>query len=289
MKSSPFLMSLWDMLELHAAPFLRALGLITKIGQCVSVVRHMQPNTSMEVQRSDYQQLKSDADEFHDICVKVGLPLSALSAERLGREVEKILSSDGREEMKLNHKTLIALFEIIDQVDNRVTDEFKSRPVLMLSAETAGYYKPPEPLFGLYFKDRFAGAQYDLDEAGKCLAIERSTAAVFHSMRIVELGIGAMHSCLGIKAPLTGNGRNWGNILGRIKDELFRRGQHWHEYSYFQELYVLLDAIKHAWRNATMHVENKYTEEEALEIFQTVKSLMKRIASRMDEHGQPPV
>ena len=38
-----------------------------------------------------------------------------------------------------------------------------------------------------------------------------------------------------------------------------------------------------------MHVDKKYTEEEAEQIFSVVTSFMKKIASRMDEQGCPPV
>ena len=55
----------------------------------------------------------------------------------------------------------------------------------------------------------------------------------------------------------------------------------------FEALYVSLDAVKNPWRNATMHVENKYTDEEAEHIFFAVKGFMKRLTSRMDENGLP--
>jgi hypothetical protein len=55
----------------------------------------------------------------------------------------------------------------------------------------------------------------------------------------------------------------------------------------FQSLFASLDAVKNPWRNATMHVENKYVPEEAEHIFAAVKGFMKELASRMDESGQP--
>jgi hypothetical protein len=39
--------------------------------------------------------------------------------------------------------------------------------------------------------------------------------------------------------------------------------------------------------NPTMHVESKYTDEEAEHIFIAVRGFMKKLASRMDESGQP--
>src|SRR5271170_1621727 len=52
---------------------------------------------------------------------------------------------------------------------------------------------------------------------------------------------------------------------------------------------ISLDAVRVAWRNTTMHVENKYTQEEAENIFIAVKGFMKKLASRCDENGDPKV
>jgi hypothetical protein len=55
----------------------------------------------------------------------------------------------------------------------------------------------------------------------------------------------------------------------------------------FSEVYASLDAVRVAWRNTTMHVENKYTDDEAEHIFIAVRGFLKKLSSRMDETGQP--
>lgn len=89
--------------------------------------------------------------------------------------------------------------------------------------------------------------------------------------------------------------RNWGAVLKTIKDEFDRRNAAtapaWADATdrqFFEEVYVSLDAIRNPWRNATMHVENKYTEDEAEHILAAVKGFMKKLASRCDEAGNPP-
>jgi hypothetical protein len=125
-----------------------------------------------------------------------------------------------------------------------------------------------------------------MDEAGKCLGLGRSTASVFHLMRVLEVALHAVYKCLGISIPLLGTDRNWGVIINRIRDNIKARG-HFSEKDLFQELYALLDAVKDAWRNGTMHVEDKKTEDEAETIFIAVRSFMKKVSSRMDETGDP--
>jgi hypothetical protein len=55
----------------------------------------------------------------------------------------------------------------------------------------------------------------------------------------------------------------------------------------FLETIGLLDVVRFMWRNPTMHVGAKYTTEEALAIFSAVVAIMRKIASRCDENGDP--
>ena len=135
-------------------------------------------------------------------------------------------------------------------------------------------------------------AQFEIDEAAKCLALRRSTACVFHLMRVMEVGIKAVARCLGIPDPTKGSEKNWGKILKKIKDEIDNRNaaKSWKkakDQEFFLASHAHLDVVREAWRNPTMHVENKYTEEEAEDIFAAVKSFMRKLATRLSETGKP--
>lgn len=56
----------------------------------------------------------------------------------------------------------------------------------VLEENKAGYFQPDDPLFGAVFERAFPSAIFELEEAAKCLALDRPTAAVFHLMRIME-------------------------------------------------------------------------------------------------------
>jgi hypothetical protein len=149
-------------------------------------------------------------------------------------------------------------------------------------------------LFGVEVRDKFLSATYDIEETGKCLALGRSTASAFHSIRCLEAAIRGIARCLGIPDPTRASDRNWGAVLGTVRDELARR---WPGSSnrmsgdgeFFDNAYTALAAMQNPWRNATMHLDQKYTPDEARTIFETVKGFMQRIASRMDENGDPKV
>lgn len=180
--------------------------------------------------------------------------------------------------------------EDLDSLFGRVRDELETQLFFQLSPGDAKYYEPREPLFGSEFVDKFPSAQFELDEAAKCLAFERPTAAVFHLMRLMESGINAVAECLQIPPPTRPAEKNWGMILRAVKAAMEQRGSAWpnpNDKAFFEAAYVSLDAVKNGWRNPTMHVENKYTSEEAEHIFGSVRAFMKFLGSRMDEVGEP--
>jgi hypothetical protein len=55
----------------------------------------------------------------------------------------------------------------------------------------------------------------------------------------------------------------------------------------FEELHASLAAFKSPYRDSTMHLQEKYTEEEARYFFEMIRGLMTKIAEKMDENGRP--
>jgi hypothetical protein len=81
-----------------------------------------------------------------------------------------------------------------------------------LSAEQATLYQAVD-LFGEVVKNNFPSAKGEIIEAGRCLALERGTAAVFHCMRILEVGLKALATELRVDF----DNRNWENVLRDMK------------------------------------------------------------------------
>jgi hypothetical protein len=149
-------------------------------------------------------------------------------------------------------------------------------------------------MFGEDFSVKFAtNGVFELDEAGKCFAFGRATAGVFHLMRLMEIGVRAVARCIGIPDPIRGAERSWGAILRKIKEATNERDSGrppWvnpEDKELFAQAYAYLDAVRIAFRNTTMHVDNKYTDDEFEQIFVAVRGFMKTIAKRMDENGEP--
>jgi hypothetical protein len=211
-------------------------------------------------------------------CVDMELLATAATLRRIQRKLDKEkcryedIWQDGRE---------LAV---------RLTDELEGRFFLSLDAREAALYTTPLQEWERV-AEAFPGATSDMEEASRCFALGRYTAGVFHLMRVVEAGVQATRRCLSIAEPSKPAERNWGFILRNIKEEMVRRKTAgWanaEDASFFDEIYVSLDAVKNAWRNATMHVENKYTEEEAEHVLSAVRGFMRKLAERMNEQGMP--
>jgi hypothetical protein len=192
----------------------------------------------------------------------------------------------------LENTTYESLGRSLVELDNTLRRELQLTRLIVLHRGELGYYEPENPPFGDLFDIFFPSASYELEEACKCLALGRYTAAVFHLMRLMEIALNAVRLCLDIPDPVREAERNWGKILESVKKALDQRNVRpdgWPDpadKALFREMYVSLDAVRVAWRNATMHVENKYTAEEAEHIFGAVRGLVQKIAARMNEDGE---
>jgi hypothetical protein len=232
-------------------------------------------------------------------------PVALASMRGHARELQSSLLTLGTRQTSKSADRLIALVQgdkftnpelvgLLKEIDSRLRDELSDITVLTLSPKEQGYFEPAEALFGIDFETKFPSGLFELDEAAKCMALGRGTSAVFHLMRLMEIGVRAVARSLQIPDPLKPVERNWGHILKKIWDAI---EQKWPTTATrmvgdgptFEALYASLDAVKNPWRNATMHVENKYTDEEAEHIFVAVRGFMQKLASRMDEDGNPKV
>lgn len=262
------------MLELKAAAFystassLKALQVLTRGGK-----------------RDATAQMKAKHKDFViELLHSLQKHLDSLEANFTRLAVNRLLEDFGT-----NVTTYNDFERSVSELDQRLRDELRSKLVFVIESEKTKYLLPPEQVVGSDISTAIPSSLYELDEAAKCLAFSRPTAAVFHLMRTMEIGIKAIARCLKIPDPTKPAERNWGKILQTINDAVETKST-WsrpEDKAFFEGVYVTLDAVRNPWRNATMHVETKYTEEEAEYIFTAVRAFMMKIASRLDEQGQP--
>ena len=169
----------------------------------------------------------------------------------------------------------IALRPLIIDLHLRISDELRDRFFLVISSDNVSYYRQAEPLFGLEVESKFSQMSEDISEAGKCLALHRTTAAVFHLMRVMELAVQKFGDRLNV--PLVSE-LNWQNILDQINKAIRARDHHAPLTKAYAAAAAHLYNVKVAWRNEVMHPKQTYTDEEALAIFNAVQFFVRDLA-----------
>jgi hypothetical protein len=204
----------------------------------------------------------------------IGLTMSNMA---LGRLIDLINSPK---------VTLSSLSEQCRDFLSRLKDETESVSVFTVKSNMQ-WLATGEQFFGLRVAGAFPSAESDIDNAGKCLAFERWTASVFHSMRVLEIGL----NTLAVRFNVPFADKNWQNIIDQIEAEIRKiaqagrqQGTNWKEEEHFySEAALQFRYFKNAWRNYVMHIRENYDEERATSIFVHVKGFMKHISQKLSE------
>jgi len=136
---------------------------------------------------------------------------------------------------------------------------------------------------------------YDLEEAGKCLALARNTASVYHSMCALEplLNWLALETArLGsVYAPEQTLSKTWGEILSKLEKEVKTLDTAHKDPAKKAELRRLGDlcahmrSVKTAWRDDTMHAKGQFTDEIASNILIQCRAMIQYVADQIS--GRP--
>jgi hypothetical protein len=209
-------------------------------------------------------------DRLHNELSALGAPLTALAVQR---PIAKLLNEKAPDQQTFGN----AVWEIT----SRLRDELSLVCTLVISQEKAKYFEPKQPLFGQLVNDKLPLAVPDIEDAGKCLAVNQGTAAVFHLMRVMEAALKSLGTMLGIPyAP------SWESYIKQINDKIGAKHQvkdiDWkRDEAFYRDIAGDLQTIKIVWRNPTMHIARRYSAEEAEEILRAVRGFLRRLAPKL--------
>lgn len=99
-------------------------------------------------------------------------------------------------------------------------------------------------------------AQYDFNEAGKCIVFERSTAAAFHILRATEAIVRIYYRKFLRKKP---DGKTWGQLLNELKNKNSGKKPNAVTVNH-------LINIKDSFRNPTQHPDKVYDIQEVQDL-----------------------
>ncbi len=144
---------------------------------------------------------------------------------------------------------------------------------------------------------RFPNSEDDIDEAGKCFALGRYTAAVFHSLQIIEIGLIELGRVLGVKDPLPGWTATTNRLKAIIRTKYQDRSAFQQKHSaLIEQLDALTESLKSAWRNKVSHAHGRLTllttgfaPDVAEEILAASRGFMRRLATEAPTSPDPDV
>lgn len=238
------------------------------LGQAVAMISSHRSEVYPRVSERNREEIKHYVELLMPELAQADLDLCLRAAERLIQNIDKIDSAG----------TLVVDF---NDLRRRLLDQAQSMFCLLLSSQDAKLFQQRSP-FGDGVEVNFPSANEDIYEASKCLALGRATACVMHLMRVVEAGLKCLASTLGVDEQ-----GDWGGYLRAIENELESRikkaGKRTDDEQFYAESKSMIDNVRRAWRNPTMHIAKTYTPERADEIFRAVRSLMSHLATRISE------
>jgi hypothetical protein len=195
------LFSWWDMEQFSADIYF---ALASYLANLRADLKTVPAETKVEAQV--LQWAKGDVDiwaEISNLCESIGLRAST-------KCVKSILENHVKE------STVGKMIEEISQLEDIIQWEMQDRLFMFIPSDRADRYNKSE-LFGTDVTAKMPQTQFDIVEAGNCYAAGRGTAVVFHLMRIMEIGVQAFGSKIGVVFT---NRKNWQPILDEINTKI---------------------------------------------------------------------
>jgi hypothetical protein len=224
--------------------------------------------------------LDGKAEEF----IKTYLERAKLTAEQLELDAVPPQADRMLQSIKNGNYFIDLVAKDLEDIRLRIFDQLDSRLFYFVSPSVSRYYND-SALFGQEVDTAFPSAAPEIAEAGKCRALGRHSATVFHLMRVLEIGI----RCLGKVFNEDTAHTNWHNILDLIDKKVramnsVSHGAGWKEdQQFYSESVAHFYVLKNAWRNYTMHAHERYDEERTEEIYHSVGAFMRGLAKRLSE------
>ncbi len=259
------IVSLWDMYNISGLSIYKASVTFfsnANMENNRSIEESFSMDSFIKFEASYQEKIVNNTTEFIDQAVSLGADLTAKSLRRF---------LAGINQQNMTGSKYIQLYK---EIDSRFRDEMQSIRFLLLDKKYQKYYEDPLEYFPYNIEDKFEGVTEELDNAGKCLALEQGTACIFHLMRAMERSVKELGTALGIQNV----DKEWGKILSEVdaKIKSMSPGAKKDEWS---ECRSNLYHVKQAWRNSTMHPKKTYSLDEAENVFRAVSAFMTQLSS----------
>ena len=199
-------------------------------------------------------QVRNGLTEVDTLCTEVALDA------RIKPEIRRFAAA-------IDTETFSQLASRVYHLRERILDELAERAYFYVPQGDSHFYGQLEP-FGNEVATRFAHSSDEFQQAAKCLALQRSTACVFHLMRGMETAVKQLAGVLGVTIipattwrQLTNNMDVKIQAMPNTTDAERERKRGW------EDARVNLHHLGSVLRNNTMHPNVSHNQGEARHIF----------------------
>jgi hypothetical protein len=268
--------SLFDVLRLHASSYMQIARICEEY---TSSHQMMQANPNAYPTPEQWEIVRGNLESIRDICRHMGLRVSARSVERILAEFEIKIPNMG-----LSKQRFLEWYSCFQsEVDGEVYLLMLPHRAVYWSSEV-DRLEGPEISSLLGSLKAFPQAFHDAKEAGNCLAFERFTASVYHSMRVGEFALVSLAQSVNVEQERINRG--WDGCIQGIQSAISKlesqkpRPDWRDEVKALGSLNTWFQSMSKGWRNPVSHIPRTYTEDQATAIFMAVKTLFQEVNRR---------
>jgi hypothetical protein len=224
-----------------------------------------------------------------DICEKDEFPVTRVPLQEVKVLIEVAFdSTKGYSALAPHLLTPQVLFNQLERIRQSFTAELQTKLFFQVASNRKKWFERPTADWEKVI-ERFPDTVGEIEEMGKCFALSRYGAAVFHSLLVVEVGLIALGKVIGVGDPKTG----W-DATTRKLSELVQGGHAKYpasltvDFSICEQINQKVQTMKHAWRNKVNHVAGKlvvmrsdFAPDIAEEIIIATRGFMRTLATEI--------
>lgn len=261
------------MLRLNLASLSIAIGNLQSMNEAMSQARRK--SGTFGFSGSDHS--IGSIDVIEAIAGAAGMPVTAAAVARLRTSLEAV---DRSQPLAGGSYEARSIEDAITGLVASFHSECMNQTSLVVDPNRVEFFEQTEPVFGDAVSLKFGKIATDIAEAGKCYALERPTACVFHLMRVAEFAVKRLGKKL--QVPIDVEKEGWYQIIVHVNrgvDALpSRTAAQRKKKQALGAAAAHLNSVRIATRNDVMHPKATYTDEEAKTLFDATKALMQQMA-----------
>ncbi len=185
--------------------------------------------------------------------------------------------------------SFIEVCQKIAELCSRFEHYLDGRSALMIPLSQRAYYDAPGSGWERVI-ERFPRVIDDIEEASRCLALDRNNACVYHLAGVIQEALESLGRRLGVKLDPTVD--TWNGLAVKIENSMKVKQASmpkpkWKRIEpFYSEVLSDIKAIKNAWRNPTMHFRRRYTDAEAAKVYRRVQEFMVHASRHLKSRKQ---